>query len=95
MNLNETVVVNKKFESYDVYIGRGSLFGNPFQIGRDGDRALVVRKYRSWFIKKLENPKFKEAVLALRGKRLGCFCAPLPCHGDIIRDYLEEGDAKI
>lgn len=85
----KTVVVNKKYEDFDVYIGRGSRFGNPFCIGRDGDRDLVIKKYRGWFTKKLEDPQFKEAVLALKGKRLGCYCKPLPCHGDIIAKYLD------
>lgn len=83
------MVVNKNYEEFDVYIGRGSMFGNPFYIGRDGDRALVIDKYKAWFTKRLEDPKFKKAVLALKGKRLGCYCKPKACHGDIIAEYLE------
>ena len=36
-----TKVVNKYHENYDVYIGRGSKWGNPFVIGKDGDRGLI------------------------------------------------------
>ena len=25
----------------------------------------------------------------LQGKTLGCFCKPDPCHGDIIKEYLD------
>ena len=31
-----TVVVNRRKETFDVYIGRGSKWGNPFKIGPDG-----------------------------------------------------------
>ena len=31
-----------------VYIGRPSRWGNPFVIGRDGDRATVIAKCRAW-----------------------------------------------
>jgi hypothetical protein len=36
------------------------------------------------------DPEFRESILALRGRRLVCFCKPLPCHGDIIVEYIEE-----
>lgn len=73
-----------------VYIGRRSRFGNPFRIGPDGDRAEVIGKYRCWFHKRLASSRFKATVLALRGKALGCHCKPLPCHGDVIVEYLKE-----
>lgn len=31
-----------------VYIGRPGKWGNPFVIGRDGSRAEVIAKYRTW-----------------------------------------------
>jgi hypothetical protein len=87
-----TKVVNKKQESYEVYIGRGSMFGNPFQIGRDGDRAEVIRKFEEWFRFCLRDKTFLEEVLKLKGKRLGCFCKQpdreVACHGDVIAEYL-------
>ena len=85
-----TKVVNKHTEKYDVYIGRPTIFGNPFAIGRDGDRAEVIIKYRKYFNERIQNDtEFKERVLALKGKTLGCYCKPLPCHGDAIVEYLE------
>jgi hypothetical protein len=42
-------VVNKRIDAFDVYIGRGSVWGNPFVIGKDGDRAEVIRKYEDYF----------------------------------------------
>ena len=32
------------------YIGRPSLWGNPFVIGKDGTRAEVVEKYERWLL---------------------------------------------
>ena len=76
--------------SYDVAIDRTSLFGNPFHLGKDGDRTTVLAKYREYFYKRVdEDPEFKQKVLALRGLRLGCWCAPLLCHGAIIAEYVE------
>jgi hypothetical protein len=82
-----TRVVNLQHEPYDVYIGRsmpglpGRGWGNPFYIGRDGTREEVIARYRDWI-------KTQPALLArleeLRGKRLGCWCKPEPCHGDVL-----------
>lgn len=84
-----TEVVNKYKEKYDVYIGRGSLWGNPFIIGEHGTREEVIAQYKIYFDDKILNdPKFKEETLKLNGKKLGCFCAPKPCHGDIIKEWL-------
>lgn len=84
-------VVNIKKQEYDVYIGRPSIFGNPFVIGYDGDRSEVIEKYRSAFYQRLKyDSEFRGAIEGLRGKRLGCYCHPLPCHGDIIAEYLNK-----
>lgn len=84
-----TRVANKYKEKCDVYIGRPSIFGNHFKIGIDGNREEVIEKYRAYFYKRLESDRhFKLEVLSLRGKVLGCFCKPLPCHGDVIVEYL-------
>jgi hypothetical protein len=84
-----TSIHNKYKESYNVYIGRPTIFGNPFEIGKDGSRQDVVDKYRAYFHKRIdEDVEFKKQVLALKGKRLGCFCKPHACHGDIICEYL-------
>jgi hypothetical protein len=85
-----TTVVNiKRTKRYDLYIGRGSPWGNPFVIGKDGTRDDVIDRYRAWFYNKLKDTKFRDSVHLLRGKRLGCYCKPLKCHGDVIVEYLE------
>ncbi|MDZ4849995.1 MAG: DUF4326 domain-containing protein, partial [Pirellulaceae bacterium] len=73
--------VHCKRSRFDVYIGRPSKWGNPFVIGRDGDRATVIEKYRAWIIKQ---PELMSALPELRGKVLGCHCAPADCHGDVL-----------
>lgn len=89
----KTTVVNKRYNSYDVYIGRGSPFGNPFIIGKHGTRTEVIEQYRDYFFDKLMfDHEFSEAVNELKGKCLGCFCKPQACHGDIIAEYLDQGE---
>ena len=84
-----TKVVNKYREAYDVYIGRPSQFGNPFSVKKYG-REGCIKKYREYFYKRIkEDVKFKEEVLKLKDKVLGCFCKPLACHGDVIKEYLD------
>ena len=71
-------------------MGRSGPFGNPFIIGPDGDRAEVIRKFRIHFYERLKiDPSWKAKVHELRGKRLGCHCAPLPCHVDVYIEYLD------
>ena len=83
--MNPPVVCNKHYEEFDVYIGRGSLYGNPFVIGEDGDRNQVIRKYRVYLWNRIRLGKTSISdVLSLEGKRLGCFCSPKPCHGDVL-----------
>lgn len=64
-----------------VYIGRGSPWGNPYVIGRDGDRDQVCDLYEANVLPTLD-------IEPLRGKDLVCFCAPQRCHGDSIRAKL-------
>lgn len=76
-------VVHCKKEPYDIYIGRPSIWGNPYEIGRDGTRAEVVEKYDRWI---KTQPELIAKLEELKGKTLGCWCAPLPCHGDILME---------
>ena len=64
-----------------VYIGRGSKWGNPFVIGRDGDRMIVIAKYERWL---RSQHHLLRALDELRGRDLGCYCAPRACHGDLL-----------
>ena len=79
----KTLVVHCKKEPYDVYIGRPSKWGNPYEIGKDGSREDVIIKYMDWL---LTRPDLLISIHELKGKVLGCWCKPNPCHGDILAD---------
>ena len=89
-----TRVVNIKYEEYDVYIGRAGrgqdgYFGNPFPLLPGQSRGSSLDKYKVYFYDRLKtDPEFREKIHGLKGKTLGCFCKPYPCHGDIIAEYL-------
>ena len=84
-------IVNIKKHKCEVYIGRHSIFGNPFVIGKDGTREEVIEKYKNYFYDRLEKDiHFKNEVKKLKNKVLGCFCKPLACHGDVIVEYLSK-----
>lgn len=83
----QTIVVNKRRHKpgpNDVYIGRPSKWGNPFVIGRDGDRHEVVGKYARYLL--FERPDLMKAMPELRGKTLVCWCKPELCHGDVLAE---------
>ena len=76
--------VGKQIPAGAVYVGRGrgSTHGNPFVIGKDGDRDDVIAKHRAWL---LSQPELVERVKReLRGMDLVCFCAPKACHADTL-----------
>lgn len=83
---NRTTVVNLRKAPYDILIARPSIWGNPFKIGRDGTRKEVIEKYRLWI---LTQPALIAKLHELKGKHLGCFCKPLPCHGDVLVELIE------
>jgi hypothetical protein len=64
-----------------VYVGRPSKYGNPFIIGRDGNREQVVEKFRQHYI---DNFWREQIQTELKGKDLVCWCAPLACHADVL-----------
>ncbi len=84
----KTRVVNRREAKFDVFIGRGSMWGNPFVMNRDGNREQVIEKYKEWVI---TNPAIMACLGDLRGKVLGCYCKPKPCHGDVLVALIGEG----
>jgi hypothetical protein len=74
-------VVHCRKSPYDVYIGRPSKWGNPFEIGPDGSRSEVIEKYRRWI---QTQPELIASLQELDGLRLGCWCSPKACHGDVL-----------
>lgn len=91
-------------DEQNVYIGRSNVvfiegirfpkhaspFANPYKIGKDGTREEVLEKYKKYIINKIKHDeKFKDSLLKLKGKTLGCWCNPEPCHGDILLKLIE------
>lgn len=64
-----------------LYCGRGSIAGNPFRIGPDGDRDAVCDRYEEWAPKQ---DWWRDFLVTARGRDLVCFCAPRRCHCDFI-----------
>jgi len=88
-NESPTVVVNVRHEKPDVYCGRPSIYGNPYRIGKDGTRVDVILKYIDYFFDRMaKDVEFRNAIYALKGKRIGCWCHPNLCHLHVIAYYL-------
>lgn len=78
-----------------VYVGRamprhknpairaGSIWGNPF---RAGDTADVLTRYRQHV---LDSPELVAQLPTLRGRTLGCWCYPNPCHADFLAELAD------
>lgn len=95
-------VVNKKWlrpkaglapDTPVIYVGRPSPLGNPFRVGQDGTREEVIEKYSAWV--GTTERSLKELMrirdLAKKGDvALSCWCAPLPCHANVIKSVVEE-----
>lgn len=77
------LVVHCKRKPFDVYIGRPGKWGNPFEIGCDGTREQVIAKYLAYL---LSNRELMDSLHELKGKVLGCWCAPNACHGDVLSE---------
>ena len=94
--MSNTTVVHNLLDDFDVYIGRevaehgipASKWGNPFVMAdeSDAEREQAIASYRDWVVKQ---PELMASLEELRGQRLGCWCAPKRCHGDVLVELLE------
>jgi hypothetical protein len=100
-----TTVINKRSPGFKPnanqrYIGRGSLWGNPFthlplsrakaQFHVETEEESMLR-YEAWLREKLaKDPQLRQKLLDLDGQELVCYCKPRPCHGDILIKLIEE-----
>jgi hypothetical protein len=95
----EARVVHCQREPYDVYIGRAvprrglaaSKWANPYPLRRESDRADVIARFEHEHL--AAHPELVAALPEVRGKVLGCWCAPKPCHGDVLVRLANGGDA--
>lgn len=67
-----------------VRVDRASKWGNPFELGKDGGRETVVDNYEDCYLP--HKPSLLNSLGELRGKALGCWCAPKLCHGHVLRE---------
>ena len=100
-----TTVVHCKRAEFDVYIGRPSLWGNPFSHESYSSAPVYVRTredaitcYEQWITGGQQHIHERlglvrptlEQIRSLRGKRLGCWCKPQACHGDVLARLAHE-----
>lgn len=93
----KTTVVNKYHKlPYDIYIGRGSKWGNPFSHMDNtqaqfkvNSREEAITSYKEWII---NQPALLNDLHELKGKVLCCFCKPKLCHGDVLAELVDSLD---
>lgn len=87
-----------------VYIGRAGrghdgYFGNPVAQGRKCPECGEVHRngaetipcFTKYLARRLANDEeFRERVRCLKGKSLICFCKPNPCHGDVLKQFIDD-----
>lgn len=77
----------------------GEYWGNPWEIGDtvDGerlDRGAVVAQFDAWLTARLQQDgpageAWRDAVRDLQGDTLVCWCAPQPCHAEVLATWAE------
>jgi hypothetical protein len=82
---------NKTGSSDEVYIGRGSKWGNPFKIEGGRTRETVIDMYRL-HLRGKHTQILRDSLKELKGKTLVCHCKPLACHGDVLIESLRNQD---
>ena len=94
---NKTQIVHCKKAAYDIYIGRPSIWGNPYTHVtlestlakfKVSSREEAVEKYREWILSR-EGAHIRTQLYKLKGKVLACWCKPKACHGDVIIELIE------
>jgi len=68
------------------YPKKDSIWANPFRISVGHSREQVLELYRDYICR---SPELLAQLHTLKGKTLGCWCHPEPCHGDIILELIK------
>lgn len=84
---------------WDVRIHRPDILGNPYRMRCEEERAVVIERFREYAQRMMaDDTEFRRRVRCLarwhragRELHLVCFCAPLPCHGDVLKELIEGG----
>ena len=87
-----------------VDITHPSIFGNPFQLSHESQRDQILKQYTKWLTEQwhakgdLQKAIINLAADSKNGEKIAlqCWCAPKPCHGDILKLTIDElvGDSK-
>ena len=75
------------------YPKQDSKWCNPFKVGKGGKgltREESIEKYEEYICEKIKEDPEKYNLGELKGKRLGCWCCPKKCHGDVLKRLVEE-----
>lgn len=98
----EVVNINK-YEGDDyIYIGRPSLFGNPYT-SKDSkiaeykvdSKKEAIACYKEYILENINI--LDELIRQLKEKgynKIGCFCKPSGCHGDVLKELIEQKQIK-
>lgn len=79
-------------------LGADGVFGNPVKKGATCPECGAIHQeagdtlpcFERYFLRRIATDvEFRTRVIALRGKRIACFCAPGPCHGDVYVAWLD------
>lgn len=84
----QTKVIRLQHEKCDIRIDRTTKWGNPFIINSNNTRKMVIAQYEQYI--RQERQDLIDALPELVGKTLGCWCKPLPCHGDVLIKLMQE-----
>lgn len=99
--INLNTLSDPGFPEGAIYIGRahagrglsGSKFANPFPLrdrNSSTERQAVLEQYHGWIWGKIQaNDITVTDLQALDGHSLACFCAPQPCHGQVLAKAVE------
>lgn len=99
-----TCVVNARTDEFDVYIGRAvigarnsCMTGNspylcPFQAPGEPLTPEQLECFHAAMVKRLTAPapKWRTWLRRIQGLRLGCWCKPAICHGDLLAEFADK-----
>ena len=83
-------VLNKRRDKIPpdaILVDRTTKWGNPFPVSKLIPRAMAISLHQGYM---KNNPTLYSQLEELRGKDLVYWCAPLPCHADILLELANE-----
>lgn len=63
-----TTVVHLRYSRYNILIDRRTIWGNPYTVGKDGTREMVIKKHKLYV---LNSPELLARLSELKDKILG------------------------